>query len=1201
MLISTTIANPLAGGKMDYHEHDNVVASGNIPEFGAIFFSNIEIKKECLQRNIFALPSSHTEFVTHVKEGMVLFLFETRKRELFGVYQASSDGAVDINPHAFSYSGQHFPAQVRFRQIWHCDPISENEFKDAIIENYFSARKFNIGLSKDQVRSLLYLFSSRKIKSKMPAEPRSEAIVEVSAKESRLLGDDRHERYMAPLEYDNHVSSLTRGKEDEFWIDNMANAEGNIYPFTRDDFLAKRRRIGKEGRFTTNDIAGNALYCHGYQSAFRTGSPKDSLDEVRTSANAGRFLSVQMGNEDQVNKMQTRAQYPENSIEPLDVRAHGDYTYLQRSTLRDDYNIHSGHQQAFASDNYESSMAQSKHLSDDNRFLLDDCVIRDCVINVDKSVAINDHHLNLCRQEREMVNDREWLNERKLENRYHLDCLGSTISAIDPPASHLYKIRKTDATGRFQIDGNEPRFGTCSAEGFSSKTVLHPRHCGYRIIEGRKYPIVEGRSTENMVDKVSPTVATNAGYVADEDIQILDSARYRKSDRVDYRDPSQTHTDPVMSMKYPLFSQSEQNLSSFPDKFPEEQFSQFTVSHGFHLLPSIYEDATITRTVPYSPDHPNLSHGCSSSKEANQNSTSMHMNHLRDSSLENLYPLSRNRLQQYPSESKNFGRSQDATREYRNNGFEMSTSCLRSSLLRESSNSFLNPDFSTDMDLNTSAPVNYRGSLSSKLSPHCTDPENFEGQRGLLACYPKSRDHDFAFDGYLPEASENWRKHGIGMSAGKYSNCSESQDLGTDICLREKNLAIYGNQHFRFSRNMDPRELHKSSGANSTLNRRSVFSRLSSKPSRFSEERNDIDLNHQDCYIDATADELMEMLKQDDNLSPRKLRKSGVVGQPKESAVHEKETQRHLETEHCSMEKKRLNSATQATADSMDEIPKETRTLNFKRRSERKKLVGISSGSASHSSPTDAREVVKNSTNSTSRRKKLVRPAFSKTDTASNAATCGNETSQPHAPILEKDDKQSSETATNVLESEIPRDSTHVLAPHTCQVMDCNKEPPYSEEQKDAFAPVLPTPSVEHVKDDILVGCSKVPWETSLQMIQISVEGGLAKDTDGTSITSLDLPEPSFQGVGLGSVCKNNEEVPRETSQQMISDIQTSVEGGLAKDNDGTTITSLDLPEPSFEGVELGSSGCKNNREKHLKTMKIILTPKKDVKAASSQ
>lgn len=96
---------------MDYREHDNV-ASGNVPEFGAIFMSNIQTKKECFKRNIFALPYYHAEFVTHVKEGMVLFLFETRKRELFGVYQASSDGALDIDPHAFTYSGQRFPAQV---------------------------------------------------------------------------------------------------------------------------------------------------------------------------------------------------------------------------------------------------------------------------------------------------------------------------------------------------------------------------------------------------------------------------------------------------------------------------------------------------------------------------------------------------------------------------------------------------------------------------------------------------------------------------------------------------------------------------------------------------------------------------------------------------------------------------------------------------------------------------------------------------------------------------------------------------------------------------------------------------------------------------------------------------------------------------------------------------------------------------------
>lgn len=87
-------------------------AAGSIPEFGAIFMSSIVTKKECFKRKIFGLPSSKAEFVKHVKAGMVLFLFEFEKRQLYGVYQASSDGAMDIVPHAFSYSGKRFPAQV---------------------------------------------------------------------------------------------------------------------------------------------------------------------------------------------------------------------------------------------------------------------------------------------------------------------------------------------------------------------------------------------------------------------------------------------------------------------------------------------------------------------------------------------------------------------------------------------------------------------------------------------------------------------------------------------------------------------------------------------------------------------------------------------------------------------------------------------------------------------------------------------------------------------------------------------------------------------------------------------------------------------------------------------------------------------------------------------------------------------------------
>ena len=41
--------------------------------------------------------------------------------------------------------------QVKFTIIWHCDPLFEDEFRDAIRDNYFGTYKFNFGLSKEQV------------------------------------------------------------------------------------------------------------------------------------------------------------------------------------------------------------------------------------------------------------------------------------------------------------------------------------------------------------------------------------------------------------------------------------------------------------------------------------------------------------------------------------------------------------------------------------------------------------------------------------------------------------------------------------------------------------------------------------------------------------------------------------------------------------------------------------------------------------------------------------------------------------------------------------------------------------------------------------------------------------------------------------------------------------------------------------------
>lgn len=85
---------------------------GSIPECGAIFMSNISTKRECFKRKLLGLPSAQANFVKQIKVGMVLFLFEFERRELYGVFRACSDGSTNIVPDAYISSGKCFPAQV---------------------------------------------------------------------------------------------------------------------------------------------------------------------------------------------------------------------------------------------------------------------------------------------------------------------------------------------------------------------------------------------------------------------------------------------------------------------------------------------------------------------------------------------------------------------------------------------------------------------------------------------------------------------------------------------------------------------------------------------------------------------------------------------------------------------------------------------------------------------------------------------------------------------------------------------------------------------------------------------------------------------------------------------------------------------------------------------------------------------------------
>ncbi|KAF8692685.1 hypothetical protein HU200_039517 [Digitaria exilis] len=130
---------------------------------GAIFMSNTLTREQCFKASIFGLPSDYEPFVSNVRKGMPLFLFDHTLRTLYGVFEAASDGGLNVSNAAFRSTLRSYPAQVRINIIWKCRPLSEDEFFPAIEDNYYQPRKFYFDLSYEQVVRLYELFNDRRV------------------------------------------------------------------------------------------------------------------------------------------------------------------------------------------------------------------------------------------------------------------------------------------------------------------------------------------------------------------------------------------------------------------------------------------------------------------------------------------------------------------------------------------------------------------------------------------------------------------------------------------------------------------------------------------------------------------------------------------------------------------------------------------------------------------------------------------------------------------------------------------------------------------------------------------------------------------------------------------------------------------------------------------------------------------------------
>nr|VDD52950.1 unnamed protein product [Brassica oleracea] len=129
---------------------------------GVIFGCKFSTIKECYAKKLFGLPAPHMAYIKNIDPGLTLFLFNYSDRTLHGIFEAASEGQLNIDPKAWSPNGTDpspYPAQVKIRVRVKCEPLAEEKFSPVIANNYQDDKMFWFELDRDQTNKLLRMFS----------------------------------------------------------------------------------------------------------------------------------------------------------------------------------------------------------------------------------------------------------------------------------------------------------------------------------------------------------------------------------------------------------------------------------------------------------------------------------------------------------------------------------------------------------------------------------------------------------------------------------------------------------------------------------------------------------------------------------------------------------------------------------------------------------------------------------------------------------------------------------------------------------------------------------------------------------------------------------------------------------------------------------------------------------------------------------
>lgn len=991
---------------MEYDDEENGFISVPAPEFGAIFMSNIATKRDCFKHKVFGLPSSMANFVKEVKKGMILFLFEYERRQLFGVYRAISDGGMNIVPHAFSSSGKQFSAQVRFVPIWYCSPLSEDEFCDAIRENYFSARKFHFGLSDEQVHRLLRLFSSRKLKNKLPPRKLTTGVsngtdedhIMVNNKSYTASGSFGIKHSNADLRsslsrgYPRSIHGVKKVDDDMFSIEHRENDEDMVDSAEHLYYNDKKRRISYDEALSRDNATEAKLHVH-----FLT-------EELGFSGDEWSSLNGRAKREHKINM--DRIPALSNYMGDSDLRrtVH-DANLAVRDQIVEENNMDSNFGLGRSNEhNGKPSYNDRTRLGTHYAGFLGNN-------HMDNSMD-NSHEPPLSRKNKSdpfwnigTASD-DWpslLDDRVGGKKIHLDADINSTVVSERFVNSPYNKKGMCKDGRLfrrEISGNESKFRTGLRREFDHQEATDD---DVRFLSRRK------GANEKCVDSFLIPAASNenSAYAGDVGRQMAEVGSYPMNDFDGLVPCTGNFQRPLTGADCAGYSPMKKRTSRYSTKFlAETEFPQSTERQNLGSSCSKLHDATVTRVVPYKDELPSSCYGHTETFGVEEGS-----NFVQRPPSSNVY------------RENNFASSKGISSPYSHPEFtkrrlESASEGGKMVLLPSYDGSPpLNVGISEAIEPNRSGSFGYRTAFvpSASIAPQLTRDDvnksetwKFSSQaaHGSIARNSFSGKYQCA-DEELGDGHVIWQ----GSDANHVGTRSRSSNPSWLLQGNVLTNLDYANRpgadiiNDEYENNILTNVVH----ADSRNSRKSVFSRLSLAPKVRKQGEQEVDHNlsfDEQHYMDTTVDEIMDLLYKDQKIVPKKplnrkpfIRKAGC-GETNKSGKHAAVVKNDAEQPGDSMMRVLRKSANEVLEETTNHILAETRMVDFKRRRETNRASEQTNAKLNEEEKKNADEqsilqnaqgnssqtaVAKDSADKPFKRRKLVRPAFDENNCKSDS------------------------------------------------------------------------------------------------------------------------------------------------------------------------------------------------------------------------